>query len=607
MRHGAGPVFAYEWLLTTRRWQLYAVRAGFVLAILVGMYFTLWTDRRDLGAGPTISRNELARYGQHLYLTIVSIELAIVLLVAPAMTAGAICLDKARGTLDHMLTTDLSNPEIVLGKLGGRLVPVLGLIACVLPLMAIASLLGGIDPNAVVGSFLAAIGCAVLGCSLAITLSVWGRKPQDVLMLTYLIITLWLFCRYLIGLGWSGLGWSSLRFYAGAVFELIDGMNPFYLVWAPTLWSRDVSLLSYLAFLALCLIASGILVCLATVRIRRVAQTRFDRRPARTRRPWFAARTFKPRRSLLPGPSLDGNPVFWREWYRSKPSRFMHLVWIVYWGMGIVFVLLAFSSVVSGNTNRDMIAVMNVFQVNLGLLLLAVSATTSLVEERVRGSMDILLSTPISTRSVVQGKWLGAFRRVPQLLFAPALTTFFLACESGHWFSYLNLMGLLLAYSALVVSLGLALATWQRRLERAVAMCVGALVILAIGWPALVLSLMLPASADGRLILPFIMGTPLYGTIFATLAVAAGPHNMPGSPTDVWMGCSLWAAIHGAAATGLFSIVVATFDRCLGRVPESVIEWGRAGGFTEKPGGFAQEGHDLAELPECGPAITGGA
>ena len=371
-----------------------------------------------------------------------------------------------------MLATDLSNAEIVLGKLGGRLVPVLGLIACVLPLMAISALLGGIDPNAVFGSFLATIGCAVLGCSLAITLSVWGRKPQDVLMLTYLIISLWLFCRYLTGLVWSGLGFSSFAFLMNAVSDLIDYTNPFYLVWAPTLWSRNVSLLSYLAFLAGCLIISGVLAGLATVRIRSVAQTRFDRRPTRTRRPWFAARTAKPSRSLLPGPSLDGNPVFWREWYRAKPSRFMRLVWIVYWGMGLVFVVIAFSSVVSGNTNRDMIAIMNVFQVGVGLLLLAVGATTSLVEERVRGSLDILLSTPISTRSVVQGKWLGAFRSVPQLLFAPALTTFFLACQSGRWFSYLNFLGLLLAFSALVVSLGLALATWQSRLERAVALCV---------------------------------------------------------------------------------------------------------------------------------------
>ena len=53
------------------------------------------------------------------------------------------------------------------GKLAVRLVPVLGLVACVLPLMALTSLLGGIDPTALFGSFLVAIGCTVLSCSLA--------------------------------------------------------------------------------------------------------------------------------------------------------------------------------------------------------------------------------------------------------------------------------------------------------------------------------------------------------------------------------------------------------------------------------------------------------
>ena len=60
-------------------------------------------------------------------------------------SAGAGCLDKARGTLDHMLTTDLSNAEIVLGKLAARLVPTLTLVLCALPVQFLASLLGGID------------------------------------------------------------------------------------------------------------------------------------------------------------------------------------------------------------------------------------------------------------------------------------------------------------------------------------------------------------------------------------------------------------------------------------------------------------------------------
>ena len=32
----------------------------------------------------------------------------------------------------------------------------------------------------------------------------------------------------------------------------------------------------------------------------------------------------------LPGPSLDGNPVLWREWHRKRPSRWTGRFWTVY-------------------------------------------------------------------------------------------------------------------------------------------------------------------------------------------------------------------------------------------------------------------------------------
>ena len=158
VRLGPGPVFAYEWLTTTRRWQLYAVRATFCWNGSPGddrcleEWYSAQTPARTF-------RSKRWRATASSSCPIVTIELSLVLLVAPAATAGAICLDKARGTLDHVLATDLSNAEIVLGKLGVRLIPVLGLVVCLLPLSALTSLLGGIDPVALFGSFLTAVAC----------------------------------------------------------------------------------------------------------------------------------------------------------------------------------------------------------------------------------------------------------------------------------------------------------------------------------------------------------------------------------------------------------------------------------------------------------------
>ena len=144
IRLGPGPVFVYEWLTAARRWQPYALRALFIAMILAGMEI-VQGDRPMHARGALVSLSDLAVIGEQTYHSIALIELTLILLAAPAATAGAVCLDKARGTLDHMLATDLSNAEIVLGKLGVRLIPVLGLIAAALPVVALAGLLGGID------------------------------------------------------------------------------------------------------------------------------------------------------------------------------------------------------------------------------------------------------------------------------------------------------------------------------------------------------------------------------------------------------------------------------------------------------------------------------
>ncbi len=233
--------------------------------ILIGMMVVWHNSNRLTRPGQIVSIQELATYGENLYETIVSIELTLVILAAPAATAGAVCLDKARGTLDHMLSTDLSNAEIVLGKIGVRLVPVLGLIACVLPLTALTSLLGGIDPLALFGSFITSIACAVLGCSLALTLSVWGKKTHEVLMITYLILILWLISPVVLIFAANAFGLSLLPNSASTIWEWIACSNPYYLAFAPYTDPGKVGLTTYLGFLGICLSLSALLLGLATL------------------------------------------------------------------------------------------------------------------------------------------------------------------------------------------------------------------------------------------------------------------------------------------------------------------------------------------------------
>src|SRR5579871_2543935 len=105
---GPGPVFEFEWLIAMRRWQPYAQRSAFVLFLLLGLCVTWWI----VAAGDELGTiNAQAAVGRKYGCTLIAIQLAIVLLAAPAATAGAICVDKARGNLAMLLVTDLSNAE----------------------------------------------------------------------------------------------------------------------------------------------------------------------------------------------------------------------------------------------------------------------------------------------------------------------------------------------------------------------------------------------------------------------------------------------------------------------------------------------------------------
>ena len=124
-----------------------------------------------------------------------------VLVVAPAATAGALCQDRARGILALMATTDLSDSEIVLGKLLSRLGPIWRFWPAPFPWSRWRRL-GGIDGAALVGLFAVSAAVSVLGCSLAISISVEVVKTEEVVMAVLAFLACWLLSLPLWG-GWS--------------------------------------------------------------------------------------------------------------------------------------------------------------------------------------------------------------------------------------------------------------------------------------------------------------------------------------------------------------------------------------------------------------------
>ena len=101
MRLGPGPVFVVEMIAAARRWQSYALRAGLVLLLLGALGLVYLNFRGDwliTGGKQRLSLGDYARIGTAFVEAVLGTQLALILLVRPAATAGAICIDKARET-----------------------------------------------------------------------------------------------------------------------------------------------------------------------------------------------------------------------------------------------------------------------------------------------------------------------------------------------------------------------------------------------------------------------------------------------------------------------------------------------------------------------------
>jgi ABC-type transport system involved in multi-copper enzyme maturation permease subunit len=540
-----GTVITREWRGLAREWYWYAARALFVAGLLAALALAAWAGQRE---GATVGA--LARPGQRLFSAFSATQLVLVLLVAPAAMAGSICREKECGTLPYLLATDLSACEIILGKLAAQVVPIQGLIACGIPVMELATLLGGISPDALLGAALIAGGAAVVRCALALLLSVWGTRTHEVLLVTYAVYAVWIG----IGPAWLIYNRIGLMIY-GPPFWLLRS-NPLVLViglaWGPlrTGWFAVGQ------FLVGSLLAVAALTQIAIVGLRPVAVHQLER-PRRAADP-LAGRW----RQWWPGPSLDRNPVLWREWRRASGAGWTQIIWGLYalLALGTTATMITIVNRWGLGVGTATASLLNAMQVSAGMLLVAVTATAGLTSERAQGDWDVLLTTPLESWTIVVGKWWRAFRDVPCLAVPAGLTALAVAGPFGRYGGVALVMGLVLAYGAALASLGLALATWFPRGNQAATLGVAAHVLVTVGWAVMIA--MLTQGVRGYRAPGLASASPFIAVMFTTLTI-----QQP--PSEGWPDCvgwvAFWIVIELSAAVVLLAATLATFDRCVGR------------------------------------------
>jgi ABC-type transport system involved in multi-copper enzyme maturation permease subunit len=543
-RWGFGPVFLAECLTTSRRWQIYAGRSMLIASVLAAMTLIWFSRLRDMRL---TSIQENAAVGLALFDAIMSVELVLAIAIVPAAAAGAICQDKMRGGLTLMMVTDLSDAEIVLAKLASRLVTILGIVACGLPVLAILTSLGGVDPVAIWASSMVIVGVAILGVSLALTFSVWATRPHEALMATYAVYAIWLLSLLAL-VEFVGRSWTPHFVYA---------TNPFWLLFGARWMQGTVPLVECLVFLVGSL-AISMLLAVVSIRSIRAVTLRQAGRPAqnasrrsRWRLSWFGPRAVSPT-------LLEDDPVFWRELHRRQPAGWGRAIWWLYGVVSVIFTGLAITA------NIRIAPGTSAFIVSIGLLMISVTSATALAEERAHGSLDLLMTTPLSTRAILLGKWWSSFRAVPTLAILPGVLALASALMHGHglWAILLATLVVLLviAYGALLTSLGLALATWQARLGRAVGFSVAAFLTVTVVYPTIALVTMRLGPDD-----MFVLWvSPFFGMLIPMdwLNKSFGYMN-----ESRFIAIPIWIGLISMAAYALLLVTIVSFDRLLGRMP----------------------------------------
>src|SRR5215813_13128095 len=110
-----GPVFTFEMITAARRGRFYTIRAFYALVLLLILWsiHSAWLSASE----GVIPARMLPWFGLSAFGGIAIGQEILVLLLTPALVAGAIADEKRRKTLHYLLASQLTGPEIVLGKL----------------------------------------------------------------------------------------------------------------------------------------------------------------------------------------------------------------------------------------------------------------------------------------------------------------------------------------------------------------------------------------------------------------------------------------------------------------------------------------------------------
>jgi len=453
-----GAVFEREIAFAPRSRGLFVARAvycGTLLAIIATCWLVVTGTQSVTTAGDT------ARFGATLMRILAPLQLTLAMLAAALTGAIAVSSEKDRRTLELLLVSQLTDRELVLGKLAASLVRVVLLLVSAIPIFALATLFGGITPAQIARMFAVTAAASLAAASIATAVAFWKETTFQTLAITLFALVAWLAAGETAA-AWWGAGAGALVSPSRAVFAALSPSGRETLV----------------PFLGVC---AGIILASNTVAVTLLRAWNVARE-SRARAPEEETPTGQVPAVRTPSREVWDNPVLWREICTRAYGRMIVVVRVAW--------LALFAAAVAGivreaqlpRPDRMAVAVAIVPMALASLVAVAALAVTSITTERDRGSLDLLLVSDLEPAEFVWGKLLGVLAVAREIVLLPLLLCVALvvggiaSLENGI---YLAIgMAVLLFFSAV---LGFHAGLSYPSSRRAIAVALGTVTFLLVG------------------------------------------------------------------------------------------------------------------------------
>ena len=516
-----GPVVRVEMLVTARRGRYYAARAAYGLGLLLALCqeYASWSHVDPRFA--TI--HNLGRFAESTFLAFAGAQGLALLVLIPALLAGTIAEERQRNTLPDLLASDLNGSEIVLGKLGARLLHVGIFLLLGLPIVSMLGLFGGLDPWDVLSVALGTVSVTLFVAGLSILVSVVVPRPGRAIVTAYSIVATWLFLPPLLGQLAPHFAWPL--WWVDPLNNLVLASHP-VIVWAKlsgatrsriydtignSAWNTQYGNEAFQSLVLMAwlqLVSAALFVVLAVWWLRPSRDVARGRRRGRGRGQHRGQAQSQARALRRPSarPACGDDPMAWKERHAPGDRRtwLSSLPVVLVLGVALgcflfdaarpVFVgLVLFDSrarldqarlLLNGELRGSAAIVFTIAG-----LAVAGAAASSVSEERARGTWTSLMTTLLTGPEIVRAKMFGAVWGARRLIF-----TVLAIWGVGLLVGAIAPLGFLAAVVGLFVFLGFASALGvfvslkARSTSRALFATIGCL---------LVLNLVVPMAADG--------------------------------------------------------------------------------------------------------------